>query len=89
MLLLGIQLSGQSSNFVIGRSTSFSCSSDLSPTRVQWYRNGSLITNSYGSQGRVNLGTITTDDQGALYTCKTVSHYGSQERNITVNVQGN
>ena len=36
----------------------------------------------------MTLNPISTDDEGALYTCKTVSPYGSQERNVTIHVQG-
>ena len=36
----------------------------------------------------ITLDLISTDDEGAVYTCSVVGHYGSQEGNITLNVEG-
>ena len=67
---------------------SLSCSSDLRPLRIKWYKDNTLLSQTYGSSGTVTTGIISTDDQGAVYTCSAISHYGSQEENVTLNVEG-
>ena len=82
------RLNAQSNNLIVGRSATFSCSSDLAPTRIRWYRGRSLVSSTYGAQGTVTHSRISTDDEGEVYTCKITSSYGSQERNVTLHVIG-
>ena len=72
----------------VGSSITFSCSSDLDPVRIEWYRNSALLSRRYATSGSVTLGLISTDDEGAVYTCSAVGHHGSQERNKTLHVKG-
>ena len=73
---------------VVGSTITFSCSSDLSLVRVEWYRNSALLSQTSAVSADVTLDLISTDDEGAVYTCSVVGHYGSQEGNITLNVEG-
>ena len=72
----------------VGSLITFSCSSDLDPVRIEWYRNNTFLSRRYATSGSVTLGPISTDDEGAVFTCSAVGYYGSQERNKTLQVQG-
>ena len=73
---------------IVGSLITFSCSSDLDPVRIEWYRNNTLLSQRYATSDSITLGLISTDDEGAVYTCSAIGHYGSQERNKTLNVKG-
>ena len=72
----------------VGCSITYSCFSDLAPTRIEWYRDNILLSQNYSTSGSVTLGLISTDDEGAVYTCSAISYHGSQERNKTLSVRG-
>ena len=72
----------------VGSSITYTCSSDLNPTRIEWYRNNVLLSQTYSTSGAVTLDIISTDDEGAVYTCSAIGHHGSQERNKILNVTG-
>ena len=73
---------------VVGSTITFSCSSDLYPVRVEWYRDSVLLSQTPATSGDITLDLISTDDEGAVYTCNAIGHHGSQERNMTLNVEG-
>jgi hypothetical protein len=74
----------------VGSTITFNCSSDLDPVRIEWYRDNSLLsqTNSTTSSGTVDLELISTDDEGAVYTCSAIGRHGSQERSMMLEVKG-
>ena len=72
----------------VGRAITFSCSSDLDPVRIEWYRDNSLLSRTNSTSITITLGLISTDDEGAVYTCSVIGHHGSQERNKTLDVEG-
>ena len=72
----------------VGSSMTYSCSSDLAPVRIEWYRDNALLSRTYYTSGTVTLDLISTDDEGAVYTCSAIGHHGSQERNKTLDVKG-
>ena len=72
----------------VGSEITFNCSSDLHPVRVEWYRDSALLSQTNKTSGNVTIDIVSTDDEGTIYTCNAVGHRGSQERNITLNVQG-
>ena len=65
-----------------------SCSSDLYPVRIEWYRDNSLLSQTSTTSGDVAIDVISTDDEGAVYTCNAIGSRKSQERNMTLSVQG-
>ena len=73
---------------VVGSTITFSCSSDLYPVRVEWYRDSVLLSQTPATSGDITLDLISTDDEGAVYTCNAIGNHGSQERNMTLNVEG-
>ena len=72
----------------VGSSIIYTCSSDLYPIRIEWYRNNVLLSQTYSTSGTATLGLISTDDEGAMYTCSSIGYHGSQERNKTLSVKG-
>ena len=72
----------------VGSTITFNCSSDLDPVRIEWYRDDSLLSQTNSTSGTVTLGLISTDDEGAVYTCSAIGRHGSQERNKTLEVKG-
>ena len=72
----------------VGRTIIFNCSSDLDPVRIEWYRDDRLLSQTNSTSGTVVLDLISTDDEGAVYTCSAIGHHGSQEKNKTLRVQG-
>ena len=73
---------------IVGSSLTLSCSSDLDPVRIEWYRNNTLLSQSDATSDSITLGVISIDDEGAVYTCSAVGRHGSQERNKTLQVKG-
>ena len=73
----------------VGSTITFSCTSDLDPVRIEWFENSELLSQTNETSGNVTLDLISTDDEGAVYTCSAIGRHGSQERNKTLNVQGN
>ena len=73
----------------VGSTITFSCSSDLDPVRVEWYRDSVLLSQTPGMLGNATVDLISTDDEGAVYTCSVIGHHSSQERYITLKVEGN
>ena len=56
---------------------------------IEWYRNNTLLSRRYATSDSITLGLISTDDEGAVYTCSAVGHDGSsQERNKILQVKG-
>ena len=72
----------------VGSMIIFNCSSDLDPVRIEWYRDDRLLSQTNSTSGIVVLGLISTDDEGAVFTCSAIGRHGSQERNKTLQVQG-
>ena len=73
----------------VGRTITFNCFSDLDPVRIEWYRDDRLLSQTNSISGTVVLGLISTDDEGAVYTCRAIDgHHGSQEKNKILRVQG-
>ena len=72
----------------VGRTITFNCSSDLDPVRIEWYRDNRILSQTNATSGTVVLGLISTDDEGAVFTCSAIGRHGSQERNKTLQVQG-
>ena len=73
----------------VGSTVTFDCSSDLHPIRIEWYRDNALLSQTSASSGAVTLDLISTDDEGAVYTCSAIGGYGSQKRNKTLHLNGN
>ena len=72
----------------VGRTITFNCSSDLFPSRIEWYRDGLLLSQTNGSSGYATIDVISTDDHKVEYSCKAASYLESQEKNFTFNVEG-
>jgi hypothetical protein len=85
---VGITMTSSVNIGTVGSSITFSCSSDLDPVRIEWYRNNAFLSQTYATSSSVTLGQISTDDEGAVYTCNAVGQHGSQERNKTLQVKG-
>ena len=85
---IGIVLTSDTDTGTVGNRITFSCSSDLDPLRIEWYRENTLLSRTNTTSSTITLGLISTDDEGAVYTCNAVGRHGSQERNKTLNVKG-
>ena len=72
----------------VGSGITLSCSSDLYPVRIELYRDNSLLSQTSNTSGDVAINVISTDDEGAVYTCNAIGSRKSQERNMTLSVQG-
>ena len=72
----------------VGSSVTYSCFSDLYPDRIEWYKNGALLSQTSSTSNTMTIDPITIDDEGAVYTCSAISYRKSPERNKTLNVKG-
>ena len=73
-------------NLIVSNSARFQCSSDLDVLQIQWYRDGNRVLVSTSDD--ITLDPISTDDNGANYTCRVTSPYGDQERSVVLDVKG-
>ncbi len=94
----GILLTCNSTTFTIGSTVNCTCTSDLYPTSVHWYKGNdslSICSQNVSSNRRTNVGSASTivipstDDHGRTLTCITDTPYGSQQASIDMEVEGN
>ena len=85
---IGIVLISDTDTGTVGNRITFNCSSDLDPLRIEWYRENTLLSRVNTTSSTITLNLISTDDEGAVYTCSAIGRHGSQERNKTLNVKG-
>ena len=74
--------------FALGSRASITCSSDFGVQSVNWLRNGQVVSSAEGSMGELTIQTVTESDHGSQYTCRTNALFGTQERNISIQVEG-
>ena len=67
---------------------SITCSSDFGVRSIDWLRSGQVVSSTEGSLGELNIETVTENDHGSQYTCRTNAPFGVQEHNITIQVEG-
>ena len=72
----------------VGSGITLSCSSDLYPVRLEWYKDNSLLSRTSTTSEDVAIEVISTDDEGAVYTCNAIGSHKLQKRNMTLSVQG-
>ncbi len=72
----------------VGENSTISCISDLSVQRVEWVFSGGVIVTSSGQQADLTFLPVQEFLHNREYTCRAVTAYGTQERRITITVQG-
>ena len=85
--------------FIVGEVVNCTCSSDLEPTFISWYKGdqvspfcsqtiyrSSLFGSVSGSSSAVIR--IGTEDHGKVYRCVSDTPYGLQEKSFEVQVEG-
>ena len=87
MIYIGVEVSEHGA-FAIGSRVSISCSSDFGVQSVDWLHNGQVVSSAEGSMGELTIQTVTESDHGSQYTCRTNAQFGTQERNISIQVEG-
>ncbi len=97
LFFLGIQISCNNS-FIIGQPVSCTCSSDLEPTLIQWYKKNQStpfcsetvarnLWRSYYNGSSTIIITASSDDHGTELKCTTTTPYGSEEKILQMNVE--
>ena len=75
-------------DLTVSKTTTFECSSDLDVLQIQWFRDGLLVHSSTDDESEITLDPISTDHNGANYTCRVTSPYGDQQRSVVLEVEG-
>ena len=85
--------------FIVGETVNCTCSSDLEPTSISWYKGDQVSPFCSQTIHRSNLsGSISgsstamirvgTEDHGRVYRCVSNTPFGSQEKSFEVQVEG-
>ena len=83
----GLTISG-STDLTVSEKASINCSTDLQVESIAWLYQNEVISSVAGEQHLVLTFDRVSDSQhGRVYMCQSVASYGTQERNVTVNVQ--
>lgn len=84
----GLIISGNT-DLIVSETASISCSTDLRVESIAWLHERELISSVAGEQHLVlTFGHVSDSQHGRVYTCQSTASYGTQERNVTINVQG-
>ena len=67
---------------------SITCSSDFGVRSIDWLHNGQVVSSTEGSEGELSIQTVTENDHGNQYTCRTNALFGAQQRNISIQIEG-
>ena len=67
---------------------SITCSSDFGVRSIDWLHSGQVVSSTEGSLGELSIETVTENDHGSQYTCRTNAPFGVQERTINIQVEG-
>ena len=46
------------------------------------------MSSTEGSTGELSIPTVTENDHGSQYTCRSNAPFGAQEHNITIRIEG-
>ena len=95
-LIIGIQITCNSTRFIVGQPVNCVCSSDLEPTLIEWSKGNQSSSSClqkvvrYRSHtGSSSLVVIPhTDDHEEVFKCVTTTPYGTQNTSILVQVEG-
>ena len=67
---------------------SITCTSDFGVSSVEWLRDRQVVSSAAGSEGVLSIAAVNENYHGSQYTCRTTASFGSQERIITIQVEG-
>ena len=84
-MTIGISITASAARLSVGQRATFHCSSDLDPTSITWYENGTVVPSF---SGQVSKNPVSSNDEGRVFRCLVASRYGQQERNIIVKTYG-
>ena len=82
---IGISITTSAARLRVGQRATFQCSSDLDPTSITWYENGTVVPSF---SGQVSKNPVSSNDEDRVLRCLVASPYGQQERNIRVKTYG-
>lgn len=85
MLLTDIQITGHEHPLTPGSSVSLNCTTDLAVNTIEWVDNKQNILIK-GSNPSLELTITVTDFENLAYTCRTRSHFGIQNKTITLSI---
>ena len=73
---------------MIGSSLTLYCTSDLAISVIEWVdNNGKVLRND--TEQVLELTIIVLDDESLIFTCRTMSDFGTQNMTVTINIASN
>ena len=73
---------------IVGRTSTYTCSSDLDVIMTEWLYNGGVVQSSTGPQTQLLFNPVRDTFHNRQYTCRVTSPYGAQQQTITVTTEG-
>ena len=84
----GLTITGNT-NLIVSQIASLSCTTDLQVESLTWLLGSEVVSNTVGEQQLVlTFDPVSDSLHNRVYTCRSVTSYGVQERNVTITVQG-
>ena len=72
----------------IGSSLTLNCTTDLAISVIEWVdNNGKVLRND--TEQILELTIIVLDDESLIYTCRTMSDFGTQSMTVMINITSN
>ena len=74
--------------FSLGSEVSITCSSDFGVQSIDWLHNGQVVSSTEGSEGELSIQSVTENDHGSQYTCRSNAPFGAQEHSVSIHIEG-
>ena len=84
----GLRISGHNQQINVGDSVTITCSFDLNLTSIEWLYNNTVIMSTLTPQLNLTFNPVNESINNRQYTCRAVTLYGTQDKTITIQVQG-
>ena len=73
--------------FTVGGEASFTCSSDLTVSSIEWIYNHQVVSYSTSSELQLAFNPVNDSIHGQEYSCRVSTSYGIQEETVQPFVQ--
>ncbi len=88
LFCLGLMIIGAESPLSLGDSATLNCTSDLPIIEAEWYYNNDVIVSASQGSAILDISAVNDSLHGRQYECRVTTPYGTQQRNITLEVLG-
>ena len=86
-LYTDMQIQCSSDEFIVGQYVRCSCTGYLDPISIEWYQGNTSLEQSFVNTSSITI-PVTTDNEGAVYTCLMTSFWSTHQEMFILNTTG-